>query len=119
MSDNKIEGLIARLEAAVEKMEKSQAGDKFANLVNSLEKSVLKLESLHGGGNQASETKSAETVKPAETQAQAQTSTPKSAVPEADRFHPFDELYSEWFEKAKSSGNQDLIAMVTNLLIFE
>jgi adenylyl cyclase-associated protein len=108
MSDNKIEGLIARLEAAVEKMEKSQGGDKFANLVNSLEKSVLKLESLHGG-NQAPETKTAETVKPAETQ--AQTSTPKPAVPEVDRFHPFDEQYNEWFEKAKSSGNQDLIAM--------
>lgn len=111
MSDNKLEGLIARLEAAVEKMEKSQGGDKFANLVNSLEKSVLKLENLHGG-NQAPQTKTAEPVKAVETQ--AQTPTPKPAVPEADRFHPFDEQYNEWFEKAKTSGNQDLIAMVTN-----
>jgi len=109
MSDNsKIESLIARLEKAVERVEKSQAGDKFENLVNSLEKSVLKLESIHGGN-----TTTSQAVKPTETQAQPQTATPKPAVPEADRFHPFDELYGEWIEKAKASGNQDLIELTT------
>jgi len=111
MSD-KLEGLIARLEKAVEKMENTQAGDKFANLVNSLEKSVLKLESIHGGNPTTPQTVTqAQTSTPKPAEAQAQTSTPKG--PEVERFHPFDDLYNEWSEKAQASGNQDLIELTT------
>ena len=96
---DKLENLVNRLEKTTGRLESIQT-DKLESLVDRLEKAIGKIDPTGVSG--AVQVKSP-------VQSQPQTS-------KAPAFNAFDSVYNELEEKAKASGNQDLINLV-NMIV--